>query len=183
MLWFFAVIWLAHSKSPSVLILVVMLLAFVWFWNATKIDTQEELPVFKNIVLCLDALSGRESASMATLFDMTYLLVYRILHALNVLISLANRLNPVDTTCKEHCMFVVVLISLILNQAVKSYFGTLSLKLSSSPMISWWLQGLEGSNRWGHVGGAWIWCLVLRVPKVPMISKQSRVSLVKKYFL
>ena len=62
MLWFFAVIWLAHSKSPSVLILVVMLLAFVWFWNKTKIDTEEVLPVFKNIVLCLDALSGRESA-------------------------------------------------------------------------------------------------------------------------
>ena len=30
-------------------------------------------------MLCLGALSGRESASMATLFDMTYLLVYRIL--------------------------------------------------------------------------------------------------------
>ena len=55
--------------------------------------------------------------------------------------------------------FVVVLISLILCQSVESYFGILSLKLSSLPMISWWLQDLEGSNGRDHVGGAGIWCL------------------------
>ena len=34
---------------------------------------------FKNIVLCLDVLSGRESASMATFFFMTLLLFSRML--------------------------------------------------------------------------------------------------------
>ena len=34
---------------------------------------------FKNIVLCLDVLSGRESASMATFFFMTLLLISRML--------------------------------------------------------------------------------------------------------
>ena len=37
------------------------------------------MPVFENIILCPDALSGRESASMATFFDMALLLVYSIL--------------------------------------------------------------------------------------------------------
>ena len=37
------------------------------------------MPVFENIILCPDALSGKESASMATFFDMALLLVYSIL--------------------------------------------------------------------------------------------------------
>ena len=56
-----------------------MLLAFVCAENTTKIDPQVGLPVFENIILCPDALSGRESASMATFFDMALLLVYSIL--------------------------------------------------------------------------------------------------------
>ena len=39
---------------------------------------------FKNIVLCLDVLSGGESASMATFFFMTLLLFSRMLRALHV---------------------------------------------------------------------------------------------------
>ena len=41
------------------------------------------MPVFENIILCPDALSGRESASMATFFDMALLLVYSILLKVN----------------------------------------------------------------------------------------------------
>ena len=61
---------------------VVICLLLFCVQNTTKIDPQVMLPVFLNIILCLDALSGRESASMATLFDMTYLLVYSILRGL-----------------------------------------------------------------------------------------------------
>ena len=76
---------------------------------------------FKNIVLCLDVLSGRESASMATFFFMTLLLLSRML-CTTIIERMFSRERQRDRTKKK--LFPIHFLSIYLSRHVTGYNWT-----------------------------------------------------------